>query len=69
MTGIFLRALNKDGKWDAVEIEQLSDSQLGECMAGKSTEELIRWMQSLCDTIRTAEQMLLDHGIIEGHYH
>lgn len=55
MTQAYLRAKKPDGTWGAVEVEYLSVEQRVELFKDRSNEELLRWIDLLCVTVRTAE--------------
>ena len=49
-TGAYLR-VKRDGKWEAVEVENLSDEEREEILRDKRPDELIRWINLICKSI------------------
>jgi hypothetical protein len=62
MTGAYLRAV-RNGKWDNVEVEHLTDEELRDKFISRAPEELVNWMSMLCATIRQIEPIL--NGLVE----
>ena len=48
MTGAYLRVKRK-GKWQNVEIEYLSDEERQELFKESSTEEVLKWLNFMCN--------------------
>ena len=48
MTGAYLRVKRK-GKWQNVEIEYLSDKEREELFKEADREELLRWLNFMCN--------------------
>ena len=48
MTGAYLRVKRK-GKWQNVKIEYLSDKEREELFKESSTEELLKWLNFMCN--------------------
>ena len=48
MTGAYLRVKRK-GKWQNVEIEYLSDKEREELFKESSTEEVLKWLNFMCN--------------------
>lgn len=68
MTGAYLRA-KRNGKFENIEVEHLTDEELREKFLMRTPEELVNWMQMLCENLRRVEPLLLElerDGIIRG---
>ena len=48
MTGAYLR-IQREGKWQNVEIEYLSDEERQELFKESSTEEVLKWLNFMCN--------------------
>ena len=48
MTGEYLR-IQREGKWQNVEIEYLSDVERAELFKESSTEEVLKWLNFMCN--------------------
>ena len=48
MTGAYLR-VRREGKWQNVEIEYLSDKEREELFKEADREELLRWLNFMCN--------------------
>jgi len=57
MTGAFLR-VKRYGKWEAVEVEYLTDDERAMIFKDKEPEEIIRWLDMTCSKLRENEQIL-----------
>lgn len=67
MTGAYLRAI-RNGKWDNVEIEHLTEEELRDKFLTRPPEELVNWIHMLCDKIRKIEPVfdgLVKDGILQ----
>ena len=64
MTGAYLRA-KREGKWTNVEVEFLTDDERRELFEKRSSEELVRWLNLVCNKLSTL-QPLLDELVKEG---
>lgn len=67
MTGAYLRAV-RNGKWDNVEVEHLTDEELRDKFISRAPEELVNWMSMLCAKIRHVETLfngLVEDGILK----
>lgn len=53
MTAAYLRA-KRDGKWQPLEVEYLTDEERLALFKDRSPEELIRWMNLLCKYVAEA---------------
>jgi hypothetical protein len=62
MTGAYLRAL-RNGKWDNVEVEHLTEEELKSKFLTRPPEELVNWMSMLCAKLREIEPIL--NGLVE----
>ena len=58
MTGAYLRVL-RDGKWQALEVEYLTDTERNEIFSNKQHDELVRWINILCDNIKLLPEEIL----------
>ena len=47
MTGAYLR-IQREGKWQNVEIEYLSDAERAELFKEADREELLKWLNFMC---------------------
>ena len=66
MTGAYLRAL-REGKWENIEVEHLTNDEIKEKFLSRKPEELVNWMIMLCEKIREVEQVfngLVEEGIL-----
>jgi|688.fasta_scaffold605544_2 hypothetical protein len=59
MTGAYLRAL-RNGKWDNIEVEYLTEEELKSKFLTRPPEELVNWMSMLCAKLREIEPILND---------
>ena len=67
MTGAYMR-VQRDDKWENIEVEHLTDAELVEKFKDRPTEELLSWLQMLCGAIRHVEPLirsLEEEGIIQ----
>ena len=48
MTGAYLR-IQREGKWQNVEIEYLSDAERAELFKEAGTEEVVKWLNFMCN--------------------
>ena len=51
LSGIFVRVKGPE-KWENKDITDCSEEQIRACMAGRSAEELIGWVVTLCQVFR-----------------
>lgn len=68
MTGAYLRA-QRNGSWNNVEVEHLTDEELRDKFLHRPPEELVNWMAMLCEKIRQIEPLLKqleEEGIIQS---
>lgn len=68
MTGAYLRA-RRNGKFENIEVEHLTNEELREKFLSRTPEELVNWMQMLCEHLRQIEPVLLElerDGILRG---
>ena len=53
LSGIFVRVRGPEPeKWENKDITDCSEEQIRACMAGRSAEELISWVVTLCQVFR-----------------
>jgi hypothetical protein len=67
MTGAYLRAI-RNGKWDNVEVEHLTEEELKDKFLTRPPEELVNWMSMLCAKLREIEPIfngLVEDGILQ----
>jgi hypothetical protein len=57
-TGAYLR-IERNGKWQNIEVEYLTPDEMMAMFIGRSDEELIRWMDILAARVMHYEQTLL----------
>jgi hypothetical protein len=57
MTGAFLR-VERDGKFENVEIEHLTEAELEEKFLTRSPEELVSWLKLMCYALQKVEPLL-----------
>ncbi len=50
MTGAYLR-VERNGKWENIEVEHLTKEERLTLFKDRSPEELVRWMDMLCEFI------------------
>lgn len=62
MTGAYLRAI-RNGKWDNVEIEHLTEQELRAKFLTRPPLELVNWIHMLCNKIREIEPIF--NGLVE----
>lgn len=61
MTGAYLR-VNRDGKWQNIEVEHLTSTERKDVFGGRSPEELVRWIDMLCTTIVDIQHVIDNAG-------
>lgn len=54
MTGAYLR-VQRDGKWQSVEIEYLTEAEREVLFKDRSVAELIRWLNVTCEALASIE--------------
>ena len=54
MTGAFLR-VEREGKWENIEVEYLTEDELNEIIGSRSKAEIIDWLSLTCSMLRLAE--------------
>jgi hypothetical protein len=59
MTGAYIR-IERDGKWQAVEVEHLTLAERREAFKNKSHNELVNWLDMLCAKVRECEEIIFD---------
>lgn len=64
MTGVYLR-VQRDGKWLNIEVEHLTKDERIKLFIKRQPDELLRWMDLLCDTIKES-QVLFDGLVADG---
>ena len=66
MTGAYLR-VKRDGKWENIEIEFLTDAEREENL--KDDPRLINWLNLVCNKLSEIEELLQDlekDGVIKS---
>ena len=56
MTNMYIR-VQRDGKWQPVELEYLTKEERAEALSGKSAVWLLRCIDLLCKTIARGEEV------------
>ena len=67
MTGAYLRA-KRNGKWQPVEVEYLTDDERKEKFLSRDATEIIDWLNIVCRALVKAEKVLdalAADGIVE----
>ncbi len=67
MTGAYLR-VERDGKWENVEVEHLTEDELKAKFLTRSPEELVSWLNMTCSFLRRLQPLIEDlekDGIIQ----
>ena len=54
ITGAFLK-VERDGKWENVEVENLTEEELNDIIGVRSNEEIMNWMHLMCSALRLAD--------------
>ena len=54
MTGAYLMAV-RDGERKPVEVEHLTDEERKEKLGDRDTEEILRWLNLVCNTLADVE--------------
>lgn len=57
MTGAYLR-VQRNGKWESIEVEYLTDNERRSIFSRKSTEVLLDWLHMTCRALRENEQLI-----------
>ncbi len=57
MTEAFLR-VEREGKWENIEVEHLTDIELNEIIGSRSKAEIMDWLTLTCSVIRLAEEAI-----------
>ena len=55
MTGAFLR-VEREGKWENIEVEHLTESELDEIIGSRSKSEIMDWLKRTCKVLVLAEE-------------
>lgn len=67
MTGAYLR-VKRDGKYEPIEIEYLTDAERSERFHGKDADEVLPWLHLVCRKLTDIEPILLElekDGVLE----
>jgi hypothetical protein len=51
MTGAYCR-VKRDGNWQSLQVEELTDAERREIFAGSPADELLRWIDMLCHELQ-----------------
>ncbi len=65
MTGAFLR-VQRDGKWENVEVEHLTDAERESTLA--NDPRLLSWLHLVCGKLAAADKLLIEleaDGIVQ----
>lgn len=57
MTGAYLR-IKRDTHYKAIEVEYLTDEEREEVFKGRDSEELIKWINLVCNTLEKYENYI-----------
>lgn len=57
MTGAYLR-VERDGEWQNVEVEHLTEDELKAKFLTRSPEELVSWLNMTCSFLRRLQPLL-----------
>ena len=63
MTGAYVR-IERGNKWENVEVEYLTRKELEETFHDRGHEELINWIEMLCNKVRENSEIL--NGLVES---
>lgn len=58
MTGAYLR-IERDGKWEAIEVERLTPDERRTALARREMEEVMRWMDLVCRVLADLEAIII----------
>jgi len=61
MTGAWLR-VERNGKWENIEVEYLTEEELDEIIGSRSSCEIMDWLKMTCKMLRTIEETNSDHS-------
>ncbi len=50
MTGAYLR-IEREGKWENIEVEYLTDQERETIFKSRKNDELIRWLNIVCNKL------------------
>lgn len=57
MTGAYLR-VNRNDKWENIEIEYLTNEEIDEIFSDKDTKEILGWMKFLVTQLRPVAEFV-----------
>ena len=57
MTGAYLR-VERDGKWETIEVEHLTHKEREEIFKQKSSEEILKWFHLVCESLSRVDNDL-----------
>jgi hypothetical protein len=63
MTGAYMR-VKRDGKWENIEVEFLTDKEREETFRHRDNSELRKWINLLCKTLTRIDGIMRDAGVI-----
>lgn len=66
MTGAYLR-VKRDGKWEAIEVEHLTDEEREDALAMREPKALLPWINMLCRVVAETERQLMATYGTGGH--
>ena len=58
MTGAYLR-VKRDGKWEPIEVEDLTDDERKTILGERKSEELLRWLNLTCKALVECEKFII----------
>lgn len=59
MTGAYLR-VERDGKWQNVEVEHLTEEELKAKFLTRTPDELVSWLNMTCSFLRRLQPLMED---------
>jgi len=54
MTGAFLR-VEREGKWENIEVENLTEDELDDIIGSRSKAEIMGWLDLTCSVLRLCD--------------
>lgn len=60
MTGAYVR-VERNNEWQNIEVEHLTDKEREEIFTHRTPEEIIRWLNLVCDSLAEIDNYMKDH--------